>query len=108
MEAESGRLDPRRALALVSAVVALVAVVAADARLVSAAAPPANGPVAFVSDRGGDPEIFVVEPLLGGGVDQLTDNEAWDTDPAWSPDTTRLAISSNRDGDDDIYILDAT
>jgi TolB protein len=85
----------------------LVAVVAVDARFVSAASPPSNGPIAFVSDRGGDPEIFALDPS-DGVIEQLTDNEAWDTDPAWSPDATRLAISSNRDGDDDIYVLDAT
>jgi len=107
MVAESGRPDPKRAGAVAAALVALTAVVALDARLVSAAAPASNGLVAFASDRGGDPEIFVVDPV-SGALEQLTDNEAWDTDPAWSPDATRVAISSNRDGDDDIYVLDAT
>ena len=107
MEAVPGRLDLRRALAVASAFFALAASIAIDARSVSAAGPVANGLVAFVSDRGGDPEIFLLDPS-GGAVEQLTDNEAWDTDPAWSPDATRLAISSNRDGDDDIYVLDAT
>ena len=30
-----------------------------------------------------------------------------DTDPAWSPDGTRIAFGSNRDGDRDIYVMDA-
>lgn len=106
MEAVSGRLDGRRAFAVAGAFAALVAVVAVDTGFVSAAGPPSNGLVAFVSDRGGDPEIFAWDPS-DGAVEQLTDNEAWDTDPAWSPDATRVAVSSDRDGDDDIYVLDA-
>jgi hypothetical protein len=63
-----------------------------------------QGVIAFVSDRDGDPEIFTVLPT-GSDLIQLTDNTAWDTDPAWSPDATQIAFSSDRDGDDDIYVM---
>ena len=62
--------------------------------------------IVFVSDRDGDPEIFTVRPD-GSAVTQLTSNQSWDTDPAWSPDGTKIAFSSSRDGDDDIYVMNA-
>jgi len=34
---------------------------------------------------------------------RVTDNVAWDHHPAWFPDSDRLAFSSNRDGNDDVY-----
>ena len=106
MVADSGRLDARRAVAVAAVICALVAAVALDAHSVSAAGPAENGPIAFVSDRDGDPDIYLVDPS-DGGIERVTDNQSWDTDPVWSPDGTRLAISSDRDGDDDIYVLDA-
>lgn len=87
------------ALALVIIVVATVALQIPAGRALSAG----EGTIAFVSDRDGDPEIFTVAPD-GSGLQQITANSAWDTEPAWSPDSTKLAFSSNRDGDDDIYI----
>jgi dipeptidyl aminopeptidase/acylaminoacyl peptidase len=50
-----------------------------------------NGKIAFVSDRDGNPEIYVME-ADGSEVTLLTSGE----DPAWSPDGTRIALS--RDG----------
>ncbi|HSX01595.1 MAG TPA: hypothetical protein VLF67_05120 [Candidatus Saccharimonas sp.] len=40
--------------------------------------------ILFHSDRGGDNELYYVKP--GGSVQQLTDNNAQDEDPAWKPD----------------------
>ncbi|MCZ7546211.1 MAG: DPP IV N-terminal domain-containing protein [Anaerolineae bacterium] len=37
---------------------------------------------------------------------RLTDNDADDVAPAWSPDGTRLAFASDRDGDYDLYVID--
>ncbi len=44
----------------------------------------APGRIAFVSDRDGDAEIFVMN-ADGTGVEQLTENEYRDYDPAWAP-----------------------
>ena len=72
---------------------------------------PALGPgrIAFVSDRDGDAEIYVMN-ADGSGVEQLTDNDSVDRDPAWSPDGGRLAFVSDRGNDAefyDIYVMNA-
>ncbi len=38
---------------------------------------------------------------------QLTDNTGSDSDPSWSPDGNKIAFSSDRDGDWEIYVMDA-
>ena len=43
----------------------------------------------------------------GGNVKQLTDVPGVDYNPTWPPDSTRIAFASNRDGDFDLYIMDA-
>ena len=43
---------------------------------------------------------------LGADLIQLTDHPAHDISPAWSPDGNRIAFTSNRSGDNEIYIID--
>ena len=43
----------------------------------------------------------------GSGQLRLTDNRATDYDPAWSPDGEKITFISNRDGNDEIYTMDA-
>lgn len=38
---------------------------------------------------------------------RLTNNSAMDHRPVWSPDGSRIAFSSNRDGKNEIYVMDA-
>ncbi|MCY4400182.1 MAG: amidohydrolase family protein [Gemmatimonadetes bacterium] len=45
---------------------------------------------------------------IGGNTQALTDDPWIETDPAWSPGGDRLAFSSDRDGELDLYIWDAS
>ncbi len=38
---------------------------------------------------------------------RLTNNNAWDAGPAWSPDGKRIAFCSNRDGKSEIYMMNS-
>jgi Tol biopolymer transport system component len=49
-------------------------------------------------------EIFVTT-TAGGEPVRLTENDSVDQHPAWSPDGTRIAFASERDGDSDIYLM---
>ena len=51
-------------------------------------------------------DIYVMN-ADGSGQTRLTDNEARDTQPSWSPDGRRIAFLSNRDGNWDIYVMNA-
>ncbi|WP_455627965.1 S41 family peptidase [Parabacteroides chinchillae] len=42
----------------------------------------------------------------GGKATQLTTNPAHDMQPVWSPDGSKIAFASNRNGSFDIYIMD--
>ncbi len=64
------------------------------------------GQIAFVSERDGNREIYVMN-VDGSGVTRLTNNPAKDWDPAWSPDGSRIAFHSERDGNPEIYVMNA-
>ncbi|MDE6023556.1 MAG: peptidase S41, partial [Muribaculaceae bacterium] len=51
-------------------------------------------------------DIFSV-PTTGGEARQLTSNDAFDSKPIWTPDGKRLAFRSDREGSDDIFIMNA-
>jgi len=64
--------------------------------------------IAFVSDREGSPELFLMNPD-GSDVVRLTTavGVSWSR-PSWSPDSTRLAFGcSVAPGDDDICVIRA-
>jgi Tol biopolymer transport system component len=54
----------------------------------------------------GTPDIYTVG-LHGGEPVPLVTSSAWDTGAAWSPDGTRIAFSSERDGDEEIHVVNA-
>ncbi|MEZ4727347.1 MAG: SH3 domain-containing protein [Caldilineaceae bacterium] len=62
--------------------------------------------VAFVSDRDGNQEIYVVN-VDGSNLTRLTYAPGSDKWPAWSPDGQRLAFDSERDGNRELYIMNA-
>ena len=51
-------------------------------------------------------EIFLM-PRTGGKSKRLTDHPAFDHGIAWAPDGKKIAFLSDRDGHEDIYLLEA-
>jgi len=61
--------------------------------------------LAFVTGTGAGSEISVGSEL--GTSLQLTHNAVADSNPAWSPDGQQLAFASSRDGNSEIYAMNA-
>lgn len=62
--------------------------------------------IAFISNRGGPYDVFVMSSD-GTGITQLTHDQATEGRPAWSPDGTRIAFESDKSGNPQIYVMNA-
>ena len=63
---------------------------------------PDGAAIAFVSDRSGNEDIYVMRSD-GSGVTNLTNNAHGDSYPKWSPDGTRIVFVS----DNEIHVMNA-
>ena len=69
----------------------------------------AQGRIAFVSDRDGNLEIYVMDND-GDNPRRLTNSPLAEWHPSWSPDGKRVAFTSDRAeraGNRQIYVMDA-
>jgi TolB protein len=62
--------------------------------------------LAFVSRRDGNSEIYVMN-ADGSDQENLTRQQASDSNPTWSRDGRKLAFVSRRDGNSEIYVMNA-
>ena len=69
--------------------------------------PGENGQIAFDSFRDGNFEIYVMNPD-GSEQTRLTNNEAFDVVPSWSPDGQKIAFTSGRDGNAEVYVMNGS
>jgi Tol biopolymer transport system component len=60
--------------------------------------------IAFVADRDGGDDVFVVN-VDGSGLRKLTRSPADDGAPVWSPDGRKIAFVSNRSGTYGVYVM---
>ena len=51
-------------------------------------------------------DIYTV-PVAGGRANRLTTSQAYDSKPSWRPDGKQIVFRSNREGSDDLYIMNA-
>jgi Tol biopolymer transport system component len=63
---------------------------------------PDGSQIAFVSNRDGNDEIYLMS-IDGSGQTRLTNSAARDEAPAWSQDGRQLVFTSDRDGDDELF-----
>src|SRR5688572_10355098 len=85
----------------------LTAVLAATIGTAGGAFPGGNGVIAFETLRIEEfEEVYAMNP---DGSGQVNRSKAMgnDDDPAWSADGARIAFRATRDGNDEIYVMDA-
>jgi hypothetical protein len=66
---------------------------------------PAGGRIAFVSDRAGNPDLYLVG-TNGRGLRRVIGSPVAEASPAWAPDGRRLAYLSYEAGSPNVRVLD--
>src|SRR6266513_1068518 len=64
-----------------------------------------NTSIAFVSNRDGTSDLYVMPP--DGSIQTRLTTDLRGGAPAWSPDGRRIAFTSARDGNNEIYVMNA-
>jgi Tol biopolymer transport system component len=100
--------------ALVAVVVLVLVLVLVNPQPAKAAFPGQNGRIAFASNRDGLPnnpynyDIFTISST-GTGLNPRTNNPAFDTEPAYSPNGSKIAFASRPQGGTwDIWTVNTT
>jgi len=101
--------------ALVAVTLLVLMLVVVNPQPAKAAFPGQNGRIAFASNRSGlpnNPDNYDIYTVSSTGTEvglfQRTNNPAFDTEPAYSPNGNKIAFQSNRSGNWDIYTVNAT
>ena len=63
--------------------------------------------IVFMSNRDGNPDLYVVNADGTGEVRRLTNHPAIDVSPTWSPNGQQIAFTSDRTGAPQIYVVGA-
>ena len=72
----------------------------------NAAWSPDGSQVAFITSAyDGNPELYVVNADGSGFPRRLTNHTAAESEPCWSPDSTKIIFASARTGGGDIYVV---
>ena len=67
--------------------------------------PEVGGQLVFVCYASGNNGNLYLLDVATGHVRDLTPDQAWNVDPSWSSDGTRIAYQSTRDGRDDVHVM---
>lgn len=62
-----------------------------------------GGVILFVSDRDGNPEVYALDDA--GHTNRLTNHQAVDSQAVWNPAMQQVAFTTNRDGQNEIYLV---
>jgi TolB protein len=84
----------------------LGAMLLALASALSAGAAPAEGLIAFDSDRGGQLDLWTMRSD-GSGARKLTDDKVADIFPEWSPSGKKIAWARGDAGSEEIWVMNA-
>ena len=68
---------------------------------------PDGDTLVYVSERDGNPEIYILESDEDAPPQRLTTNEAEESQPVWSRDGKRIAFVSDLHGQSEIFVMDA-